>query len=46
MAVDLTHCTLCPRECGADRTQKQGRCGAGMLPRLARQTERCPMTSM
>ncbi len=36
MAVDLTHCTLCPRECGADRTQKQGRCGAGMLPRLAR----------
>ncbi len=34
MAVDLTHCTLCPRECGADRTQKQGRCGAGMLPRL------------
>lgn len=36
MAVDLTHCTLCPRECGADRTRKQGRCGAGMLPRLAR----------
>lgn len=34
--MDLTCCTLCPRECGADRTQSRGRCGAGMLPRLAR----------
>lgn len=34
--MDLTCCTLCPRECGADRTQGRGRCGAGMLPRLAR----------
>lgn len=34
--MDLTHCTLCPRECGADRTRTRGRCGAGMLPQVAR----------
>ena len=34
--MDMTHCTLCPRECGADRTTGRGRCGAGALPRLAR----------
>lgn len=34
--MDLSHCILCPRACGADRTLGQGRCGAGMLPRLAR----------
>ena len=34
--MDMTHCTLCPRECGAYRTTGRGRCGAGALPRLAR----------
>jgi len=34
--MDLTHCTLCPRECGADRSRGNGRCGAGLLPRVAR----------
>lgn len=34
--MDLDHCTLCPRECGADRRRGPGRCGAGALPRLAR----------
>lgn len=34
--MDLSHCTLCPRECGRDRALGQGRCGAGSLPRLAR----------
>jgi len=28
-------CSLCPRECGADRTKKTGLCGAGRLPRVA-----------
>ena len=32
----LLHCTLCPRRCGADRTQAPGRCGGGLLPRVAR----------
>ena len=30
------HCTLCPRECGADRTARPGYCGAGGQIRLAR----------
>lgn len=34
--MELSHCTLCPRECGADRTLGPGRCGAASLPRLAR----------
>ena len=34
--MDLDHCTLCPRECGACRRWGPGRCGAGALPRLAR----------
>lgn len=34
--MDFTRCTLCPRECGANRTRGTGRCGAGLLPRLAR----------
>lgn len=34
--MDLSHCTLCPRECGADRLRAAGRCGAGLLPRVAR----------
>lgn len=31
-------CRLCPRMCGAERTQREGRgvCGVGMLPRVAR----------
>ena len=32
----LSHCTLCPRRCGADRTVTQGFCGAGFLPKVAR----------
>jgi len=28
-------CRLCPRYCGADRTQNYGRCGSGALPRVA-----------
>lgn len=30
------YCTLCPRRCGADRTQTRGLCGGGASPRLAR----------
>lgn len=36
MVYDLTHCTLCPRKCGADRTKGKGFCGGGMLPRIAK----------
>jgi len=33
----LSHCTLCPRACGVDRTAGQrGRCGAGIEVRAAR----------
>lgn len=31
-----THCTLCPRRCGADRTRAQGVCGGGSRVKLAR----------
>ena len=31
-----THCQLCPRRCGADRTKHAGRCGAGGPLRAAR----------
>lgn len=31
-----THCTLCPRQCGADRTRAQGLCGGGPDIRAAR----------
>ncbi len=31
-----THCQLCPRRCGADRTKHAGRCGAGGQLRVAR----------
>lgn len=31
-----THCTLCPRNCGADRATRPGYCGAGDTLRLAR----------
>jgi putative pyruvate formate lyase activating enzyme len=29
-------CVLCPRRCGADRRFRQGACGGGSLPRVAR----------
>ncbi len=29
-------CTLCPRQCGVDRSQRTGFCGMGELPRVAR----------
>lgn len=35
-SISLQHCTVCPRRCGADRTQTTGLCGGGQLPRLAR----------
>ncbi len=31
-----THCTLCPRRCGADRTRTAGFCGGGGAVKLAR----------
>ena len=42
LSMDLKYCQLCPRRCGADRTQNgsgrpaQGFCGAPAVPRLAR----------
>lgn len=33
---DLTHCTLCPRKCGADRTRGRGLCGGDDRIRIAR----------
>ena len=32
----MTHCTLCPRKCGADRTAGYGFCGVGQNPVVAR----------
>ncbi|WP_367924215.1 radical SAM protein [uncultured Ruthenibacterium sp.] len=34
--MEITHCTLCPRACGADRTRTRGLCGGGAQVRLAR----------
>ncbi len=34
--MDLKHCTLCPRRCGADRTAGVGYCGAPGEVRVAR----------
>lgn len=34
--MSRTVCTLCPRECGADRTVRLGFCGAGDAIRIAR----------
>ena len=34
--LKLTHCELCPRRCGADRTKGVGFCGAGDKLRLAK----------
>lgn len=31
-----THCTLCPRRCGANRTRAQGLCGGGSRVKIAR----------
>lgn len=31
-----THCTLCPRKCGADRTRTAGLCGGGARVKAAR----------
>lgn len=36
MHYDPKHCTLCPRECGADRTRTRGLCGGGSELRAAR----------
>lgn len=36
MHYDPTHCTLCPRRCGADRTRTRGICGAGNVILAAR----------
>lgn len=35
MTINLSRCTLCPRECGADRCHGAGACGAGALARVA-----------
>ncbi len=34
--MDMKHCTLCPRRCGADRTERPGFCGGGESIRIAR----------
>ena len=36
LTFDVTHCTLCPRRCGADRTQRAGVCGGRDTIRAAR----------
>lgn len=33
--LDITHCNLCPRRCGVNRTQRAGFCGAGDKVRIA-----------
>ncbi len=33
---DLSHCNLCPRQCGIDRTQARGICRAGAEMKIAR----------
>ena len=32
----MTACTLCPRRCGVDRSEKTGFCGMGEMPKVAR----------
>ena len=32
----MKRCTLCPRECGADRNKGRGFCGEGSTVRIAR----------
>lgn len=36
MEYDFSHCTLCPRNCGADRINSVGYCGAGVELRAAK----------
>lgn len=36
MGYDFSHCTLCPRACGADRTRGAGVCGEGSDLRVAK----------
>lgn len=36
LTYDPTHCTLCPRRCGGDRTQAKGRCRMPDRPVVAR----------
>lgn len=36
MSFDVTHCTLCPRQCGADRTKTVGYCHCSTEIRVAR----------
>lgn len=36
MDYDFTSCTLCPRECGADRTRGTGFCGGGLNIKAAK----------
>lgn len=36
MKFDAAHCTICPRQCGADRTRGKGRCRMPEGPVLAR----------
>ncbi|MGN0612417.1 MAG: radical SAM protein [Porcipelethomonas sp.] len=36
MNYDFSHCTLCPRKCGADRTKSAGVCGMGDKIKAAR----------
>ena len=33
---EMKRCVLCPRHCGADRTERKGACGSGALLRVAR----------
>ena len=36
MSFDAAHCTLCPRQCSADRTNGVGACHCGTEIRIAR----------
>lgn len=36
LSYDPTHCTLCPRQCGGDRTKAAGRCRMPSEPVVAR----------
>ena len=36
MSFDASHCTLCPRRCGADREKGVGLCHCGTEIRIAR----------
>ncbi len=36
MQTVITHCNLCPKKCGVDRTIWKGMCGGGSIPKAAR----------